>query len=267
MASLETLILEIIARDKGASAAFDQLRRKIDGTTGAVDKNSASLKQNQQAQVSAKGGAIGLGVALGAMATPLVAASAGFVAFAGVAVPSVMKVQKAMTGPGGLTAAWGTLDKGQRNAALGVQALGHQYIALTKAMEPTVFQVFNQGLHLAGSLLGPVAQLAASAGKGISSFLGQFTANSGIQQFISFLAKEAGPAITLLGQDITGIAHAVFSLLQSFGGVGMAELKAFTVVLTGLTSGISWLATHAGGLTGVALGIGGIALALSKLGL
>src|SRR5260221_257110 len=107
MASLETLILEIIARDKGASAAFDQLRRKIDGTTGAVDKNTASLNKNQQAQTSALGGAVGLGVALGAMATPLVAAGAGFVAFAGVAVPSIMKVTKVMTGsPGSLGAAW-----------------------------------------------------------------------------------------------------------------------------------------------------------------
>ena len=267
MASIETLILEIIARDKGASAAFDQLRRKIDDTTGSVDKNSRSLQQNQKAQTSAMGGAVGLGVALGAMATPLVAAGAGFIAFAGVALPSVMKVKTAMTGPGGLTAAWGTLDKGQRNAAVGIQMLGQRYSALTKAMEPQIFQVFNQGLHLASTLLGPVAQLAASAGKGISSFLAQFTASSGIQQFISFLAKEAGPAIMLLGQDITGIAHAVFTLLESFGGVGIAELKAFTVVLTGLTSGISWLATHAGGLTSVALGIGGIAFALSKLGL
>jgi hypothetical protein len=265
--NLETLIFEIIARDKNASAAFDNLRRKIDGTTGSVDKNTASLNKNQQAQTSAMGGTVGLGIALGAMATPLAAAAAGFTAFAGVAVPSVMKVKTAMTGPGGLAAAWGTLDNRQRNAALGIQALGQQYSALAKAMEPQVFQVFNQGLHLASTLLGPVGQLAASAGKGISSFLAQFTANSGIQQFIGFLAKEAGPAIRLLGQDITGIAHAVFTLLESFGGVGMAELKAFTTVLTGLTSGIAWLATHAPALTNVALAIGGIALALSKFGL
>src|SRR5258708_31113229 len=104
-----------------------------------------------------------------------------------------MKVNTSMPGPGGLTTAWRTLDKGQRTAAVGIQMLGQRYSALTKAMEPQVFQVFNTGLKLAGSLLGPVGQLATSAGKGIESFLVQFTANSGIQQFICFLAREAGP--------------------------------------------------------------------------
>src|SRR5258708_36328781 len=109
MASIETLILEIIARDKGASAAFDQLRRKIDDTTGSVDKNSRSLQQNQKAQTSAMGGAVGLGVALGAMATPLAAAGAGLLAFARIAIPSIPGIFNAGNGPAGLGNAWGVL--------------------------------------------------------------------------------------------------------------------------------------------------------------
>src|SRR5258708_1763718 len=146
------------------------------------------------------------------MATRRIAAGAGFIAFAGLAVPSITAVTTAIgkKGGGGLAAAWDTLDNRQRNAGLGIQALQAQYPGLAKAMEPRVFQVFNTGLHLAESLLGPVGQLAASAGKGIESFLVPFTAHSGLQQFIGFLAKECCPAIDLLGQAIPAIALSVF---------------------------------------------------------
>ena len=267
MASLETLIFEIIARDKNASAAFDRFRRSIDSTSSSVDKNTRSLKSNQQAQTSVLGGFVGLGVSLSAMATPLAAAGTGFVAFSALAVPSVKKITTAMTGPGGLAAAWGTLDKQQRNAAVGIQQISQRYAGLAKALEPQVFQVFNEGLSLANSLLGPTSHLAEAAGRGLSSFLTQFTNDSGIQHFISFLSHEAAPALRLLGTDVTNIAHAVFNLLEAFGGLGLAELRVFTTVLTGVTNAISWLSQHAPGITAVGVAIAGLAVALSKFGL
>jgi hypothetical protein len=267
VASIETLILEIIARDRNASAAFDNLRRSVDGTTGSVDKNTQSLDKNTQAQKSALGGAIGLGVAFSALASPLAAAGSGAVAFAALTVPSVKKVTTALTGPGGLTAAWGTLDNRQRNMALGVQALGHRFTDLSAAMEPRTAQVFGTALGLVNTALGPFSQLAQNAGTALESFLVQFSQRAGLNQFITFMAHEAGPAIALLGTDITNIVHAVFQLLESWGGLGLAELKAVTTVITGITGSLSWLAEHAPGLTSAAIAIGGVALALSKFGL
>ena len=265
MASLETLIFEILARDRGASSAFNNLGRSVDKTSGSIDKNTKSLQQNQQAQRNWTGAAIGAGTAFGAMLTPLTAATSGIVAFSALAAPSIVKVTQAVSGPAGLAKAWSTMDQGQRNAARSVLALKNEYLGLTKAMEPQVFQVFNTTLRLTESLLGPLAQLAGQAAKGIESMLAGFTVNSGIQQFIRFLATEARPALTLIGQDLTAVAHAVFALLESFGGLGLAELKLFTTALTGLANAIAFLAEHTGPLAGVALAIGGVALALAKL--
>ena len=265
--NLETLIFEIIARDKDASAAFDRLRRSVDGSTSSVDKNTQSLDKNSKAQTSAMGGAVGLGMAFSAMASPLAAAGAGAVAFAALAVPSVKKVSTALTGPGGLTAAWGTLDNRQRNMALGVQALGHRFTDLAGAMEPRTAQLFGTALGIVNNALGPFSHLAGDAGSALEGFLVQFAHRSGLNQFITFMAHEAGPAIALLGTDITNIAHAVFRLLESWGGLGLTELKAVTAVITGITGSLSWLAEHAPGLTSAAIALGGVALALSKFGL
>src|SRR5262249_40546349 len=142
-------------------------------TSGSVDKNTKSLQDNQKAQVSVTGGLIGLGISASALLSPLTAASAGFSAFAATAVPSVRKIAGALTGPGGLNAAWSTLDKQQRSAALSVQTLGAQYSKLATAMEPQVFQVFNAGLTLADSLLGPVSELASKAADGVESLVTQ----------------------------------------------------------------------------------------------
>lgn len=265
MASFEQLVFEIIARDRNASASFDRVRKSIDQTSNSIDKNTKSLQQNQQAQKSWTGAAIGLGAAFGAMLSPLTAATTGVAAFSALAVPSIAKITTALTGPGGLAKAWGSLDNNQRLAANSVLDLKTQYMGLAKAMEPQVFQVFNSTLRLTQSVLGPVAQLAAQAGKGIENLVAGFTVNSGIQQFFRFMSTIAAPAITLLGQDITAITHAVFALLESFGGIGLAELKLFTTALTGLANAIAFLAEHTGPLAGVALAIGGVALALAKL--
>src|SRR6266568_1189983 len=236
--NLETMIFEIIARDKNASEAFDRFRRSVDGTTTSVDKNTSSLAKNEQAQKSAMGAAIGTGVALSALASPLASAAAGVVAYGTLAAPSILKVKTALTGPGGLAAAWGTLDNRQKNMAAGVQNLSSRYHDLSLSMEPRVAQTFGTALGIVNSALGPFSQLAAASGTALESFLVQFSHQSGLNQFITFMAREAGPAIRLLGTDITNISHAVFQLLESWGGIGLAELKAVTTVITGITASL-----------------------------
>ncbi len=272
--NFEQLVFEIIARDKDASAAFDKFRRSVDDTSKSVDKNSKALDdnaksvdKNKDSQRSWLGALAGAGLAFAPVTVGAAAAGAGVAAFSALAVPSVKKVAAALTDKNGLADSWMTLDNRQRNAALSVQALGRDYSDLAKQMEPQVFQVFNQGVALAGKLLGPVGQLAHSSGQGISDFLATFSANSGLQHFISYLSTLARPATALIGQDITHIAHAVFSLLESFGGTGLMELRALTTGLDALDHVVSFLSQHAPGLTSAALAIGGVALALSKLGL
>lgn len=272
--STETLIFEIIAKDAAASAAFARFRSQVDGTSKSVDKSSASLDKNSKAldqnkehTTSALGTLVGMGTAFAPITAGAAAAGLGFGAFAALAVPSVMKVTAALSAKGGgLAAQWETLDNRQRVAALGVQDLMNRYTGLTRAMEPQVFQVFNTALGLANSLLGPTAKLAQNAGQGIESFLVQFSQRAGLQQFITDMAGIAGPSFSLLGDDITHIAHAVFQLLQAFSGTGLVELQLLSGVFTALDDSITFLSQHAPGLTSVALSIGGVALALSKVG-
>src|SRR6266851_4020449 len=101
------------------------------------------------------------------MLSPIAAAGSGVVEFAALAAPSVLKVQKALKGPGGLVAAWGTLDNRQRNMALGVQTLSARYHDLSTALEPRTAQVFGTALGLVNSALGPFSQLAAASGKAL----------------------------------------------------------------------------------------------------
>lgn len=278
--STETLIFEIIGKDPSASRAFAQFRRQVDDTSKSVDKSSAGLDKNSkaldnsarsadkaaQSHRSLLGALGGTALAFAPITAGAAAAAAGVAAFAVLAVPSIKKVTTALSGPGGLAASWNTLDNRQRNAALGVQQLGRSYDALAKTLEPQVFQVFNQGLGTANSLLGPTGQLAHASAQGLSDFLAQFTNDSGIQHFIGFLSTQARPAIDLLGSDVTHLSHTVFMLLQSFGGAGQLELRALTGAFTALDNSVSFLSQHAPGLTSAGLAIGGIALAMSKLG-
>lgn len=272
--STETLLFEIIAKDKDASAAFARFRRQVDDTSKSVDKSSSSLDKNTQSldknkqhATSALGALVGVGTAFAPITAGAAAAGLGFSAFAALAVPSILKVTTALSSKGGgLAAQWVTLDNRQRVAAVGVQALMDRYTGLTKAMEPQVFQVFNTALGLANSLLGPTAKLAQNAGAGIESFLIQFSQRAGLQQFITDMAGIAGPSFALLGDDITHIAHAVFQLLQAFSGTGLLELRLLSGVFTALDDSITFLSQHAPALTSVAISIGGVALALSKVG-
>ena len=271
--SVESLIFEIIAKDAQASAAFDRFRKKVDDTSKSIDKSSKSLDDNAKAadknaasQRNWVGALAGAGVAFAPITAGAAAAGAGVAAFGALAVPSVKKVTDALTGKGGLAENWVTLDTRQKNAALSVQALGQDYAGLAKAMEPQVFQVFNQGLGIANKLLGPTAQLAKASGQGISDFLAEFSQDSGLNHFIVYLSTIARPAIGLLGSDVTHMAHAVFSLLESFGGTGLSDLRLLTHGLSALDTVITVISRDAPGLTNVALTVGGIALALSKLG-
>jgi len=272
-ASFQQLVFDIIASDRQASAAFDRFRSKVDQTSGSVDKNTAALDKNTKSldestrkHHSAIIALAGVGAAFAPITAGAAAAGAGVAAFGALAVPSVKKIATALTGPGGLAAGWVTLDNRQRNAALGAQALGRSYTGLARTLEPQVFQVFNQGLTEANSLLGPTGRLAKTSGQGVSDFLANFSADSGLQHFIAFLSTQARPALDLLGQDVTHATHALTQLLESFAGPGMLELRALSAVFTGLDDSITFLSRDAPALTSVALGVGGIALALSKIG-
>src|ERR1700722_2721824 len=179
--STEQLIFEILAKDADASAAFDRFRASVDKTSGSVDKNSAaldsnsrSMDKNRDSSRSWLGALAGAGVAFAPIISGAAAAGIGVGAFAALAVPSVKKIGTALTGTGGLSASWDTLDNRQRNAALGVQALGQDYSALAKSMEPQVFQVFNQGLSIANGLLAPTGQLAGTSGEGLLDLQASF---------------------------------------------------------------------------------------------
>lgn len=220
---------------------------------------------------AAKGGqdlrAVLFGVA-GAFAPVVGAAAAagvGVAAFGVLAVPSVVKVTKALTGPGGLAASWGTLDRQQRNAAVGIKQIGAEYKATSQKMDPRTFQVFFQVLHFGQAELKQAAQLFDQGALGVSDFLATFQQSSGLHQFIDYSRQNVRPALDAVGGGVTSLTHLVLTLLKAFEGPGIIELRALGTVFTGLDHAISFLEQHAPGLTSVALGIGGVAFALAKV--
>jgi len=298
MALTRTVNLKLFAETAKAQAELDAIMNeavalgKLNPTIKPAIEKSAALRQmavlrgELKAQGDAAGKALGAGIAdgtkkglgskggggswiaaaigLGAPLTgPLAAGGLAFSAFGLLAAGSLAPVVKAMSGPGGLTAGWASLNARQKTAAAGVEALKTRYDALSASLQPRTFQVFNTALSTANSLLGPLGKLAAASGAGVERFLVQFENDAGLQKFIGWASTVAPQAIGLLGTDVTTLVHSVLTLAQAAGGTGLFELRLLTAGLQALDKVISVLP---GPLEGAALGVGGLALALAKLG-
>lgn len=258
--------------DKGA------LKRDATTALRGPEARQAGTKMGQEFTVGAKasvskGGRdiraalIGVAGAFAPVTGAAAAAGVGIAAFGVLAVPSLLRVTKALSDPGGTSAAWGELNAQERRAATGAQQFAQRYQAMAQSVEPRVFQVFFQALGLGSQLMAPLPGLFAQGALGVSDFLATFTQDSGLRQFITFSTGNARPAIDALTGALVPATHAILTLLQSFEGPGIIELRALGSVFTALDHGITFLSQHAPGLTGVALGIGGVALALGKLGI
>lgn len=189
-----------------------------------------------------------------AVTNGLVAAGAGAGAFAALALPAFMKVKSALSdlntaqqayskaqqlfqldptkgNADGLRKAADNLklvqqqmDKmpaSERGAVQGIQKLGSEFSAMSRAFQPQAFRVFNDALKVAGNLLPHLTQFAtpfATALDGLLQRLNSFTQSNGFNRWMSTVAGLVGPATTAIGNGIAKVANAAGKLLTSFSG-------------------------------------------------
>jgi hypothetical protein len=207
--------------------SLDKLGGKT-GTAGAAGAASAGLG-------SLSGGAmpalIGAGVAL----TPIIATVGVGLGGLGLAAAGVAKpIEAAASKTGGLRANMKSLDPEQRAVARGLLGLERQYGQFEKALAPDVLGVFNKGLHLAGDLMHEVEPVASATGKAVGGLLGSIDTEfrSGTwRSFFGFMAREAGPDIKLVGNNLLDLMHMLPTLVQDLQPVAKGFLSATDGVL------------------------------------
>ena len=156
----------------------------------------------------AGGGGIGGGgmvaaVAAGvALAPVLVTVGVGLTGVAAAAYSTVGPILKAGTATKQARDALAGLDPAQRAAYDSLGKLKAQFAGFGKALEPTVLDLFNKGLHIASGLMTDIAPVAKNVGDALGLVLGavdkEFRSGTW-QQFFKFMADTAGPDVKLLG--------------------------------------------------------------------
>ena len=244
--NFEELVFSIIATDKGASAAFDRFRQKVDQTSRSVDESSGKLDENAKAveragKEAAKatplvsalagvgnsipGGGMGALIGAGIALSPvLVTIGTGLVGFGAAAVGAVAPVLKAAQATGGLQKNMAKLDPEQQQLARSVLALGKQYDVFQKSLQPEVLGVFGQGVQLAGHLMRDLQPIAKNTGVALGQLLGRIDAEFASKQWQSFftwMASNVGPDIKLVGTAFVNLQATLPPLLRLLNPVAV----------------------------------------------
>jgi SLT domain-containing protein len=180
--------------------------------------------------------------AIAGLSVPLAAAGASVGAFAVFAVPLFKQVgdamkglataQKAVTsatsGPQYLAAlakqkkALDAMPPSIRTAVTSIDQLRGHYQTLQRGLAPQIFGVFNAGIQAANNGLPLLATLAGAASGPLRSMLaalGDALKSAPVHSFVSFLAREAGPAIFTFSRSLGNIGSGFAGLLQAFAPV------------------------------------------------
>lgn len=208
--STPSLDIQGIAKATAELSAVDVALDKVGGRGGSAEGAASSLGL----LASPMAAMVGAGVAL---APVIVTAGVGLGGFGAAAAGAIKPILAAAQAAGGLQGNLQSLDPLQQQAARGLLALEGQYGSFTKALAPEAFSAFNSGLKIASGLLHDVAPVAQSAGKGLSTVLGEVDAEfrSGTwQKFFGFMAQNAGPDVQMLGQLFVDLTDDLPPLLE-----------------------------------------------------
>lgn len=145
----------------------------------------------------------------------------GAAAVAGAALAPV--IVTVATGLGGLGLAAYSVVKNQKLMHQVMAPLKADLASFDKALQPTVLQDFNAAIAAARPLLRGVEPVAAATGKALAQVLGEVGAEfrSGeFQQFFTFMARQAGPDVRLLGDTFVNLTKTLPPLLQDLQPLG-----------------------------------------------
>lgn len=218
--STPNLDIQGVAKATAELSAVDVALDKVGGQGGSAAGAESSLGL----LASPMGILVGAGVAL---APVLLTVGTGLGGLAAAAISTVTPILAAGTATKAQQQALAGLDPAQRAAYTSLGALKTQFSGFSKALEPEVISVFNQGLKLAGGLLGDVEPVAASTGKALSGLVGDIGADLKTQQwqsFFGFMAQSAGPDIQLVGSLFINLLNDLPQLLEELQPVAQGLL-------------------------------------------
>lgn len=115
--------------------------------------------------------------------------------------------------------AYGKLPGDEQGAIDGIYKLTHAFQDQAKALEPSVYKVFNEALKVANELLpyvGQFAQAAAPAIEHLVSGLGHFVAGGEFVHFMNFLKSLSGPVLEAVGSGFKGLAERIMTIMELF---------------------------------------------------
>ncbi|MEU6036902.1 hypothetical protein ABZ801_15985 [Actinomadura sp. NPDC047616] len=282
--SLRRLVEAQRRQAEEARRQSEETRRSSDETRRSSQENERN-RQSQERQrrsteqatrsMTAQGSAleslIGGAVAAGAAAS---AAGVAFSAFAGLAVPSIVKVVSAQEN---LAESWDSLSGHQRVSAGLVDDLVDEYKALARSYEPQALSAFNSVVATSRSLLPQLdTVVAATSGsvQGLINRVGAFATGPEVEQFMNFAAANAPQALNQLGQAATTTGSLALRLATDLTPVGMSLLTVANGAL-GLVNGLAHvnpafaqLAVTGlllrGPITGVVAGVGNMTRGLQQ---
>jgi hypothetical protein len=185
-----------------------------------------------------------LAVEVTGLVSGFAAAGAGAGAFALLAMPAFKTVMGALKDT---KAQLAQLSPDERGAVEGIKGLETEFGKLSKAFQPMVFKVFNDGLKVANNLLPlltPMANQFANALDGLLKRLDKFTQSQGFQNWAKQFTSLIGPAVTAIGNGLGKLLPALGKLLTLLSKKDVVNainiaFSVLTVTVVGLTNGIS----------------------------
>jgi phage-related protein len=244
----------------------------------------------------------GLTAAVGGLAVPFAAATAGVAGFAAFAIPAFKsvtdastklaeaqkRVDDALTSKARQTALVrqkqliADLSPAQLQAASALDKLKTAYKSFSTALAPQMLTLFAAGLRAATAalpLLATLAQAVAPALTTLSNLMTQAFASPGMKRFVAFLAAQAGPAILSFGVILANLAEGFGKLLMAFAPIGSSLLdglvrmsQAFATMTASdgfqrfLAYAVATLPAVGRFLGDVVRGVGALLVALAPLG-
>jgi hypothetical protein len=220
-----SISIEGAARAAAEISALELELDKLSKKGGSADKATSALGTSGLSGMGGMGALIAAGVVL----SPIVATlGIGLAGFGAAAAGAVVPIDKAAQKTGGLQKNMHLLNPEQQALAQSLLALGQQYHAFEQQLQPEVFGVFNQGLHLASVLMHDVQPVASATGKAFGQFLGQFSAmlnDQNWRQFWAFMASTAPQDMRALGGLVIDLSNDIAILVPHLQGLALATLQ------------------------------------------
>ncbi|WP_143220383.1 hypothetical protein [Actinomadura sp. CNU-125] len=199
----------------------DQTRQQTEQT----DRNTRSTQQSTRALMTRERAITSLVAGAGALAAAELSAAAAMGAFGVMAAPSIYKVVAAQED---LAANWSSLSPLQRGAAVEVQNLKDDYLALARSFEPEAMGAFNTVLRVGADLLPMLSDLANETSVDVQRFLdrlGGFATGPQMRAFLDSMGAQAPRALDQLGTAATTTGSLALRLATDITPVGISVLE------------------------------------------